>query len=34
MKYPTIALRFSDILNLRGIRARELAEKADMTEVG
>ena len=32
MKYPTIALRFSDILNLRGIRARELAEKADMTE--
>lgn len=32
MKYPTIALRFSDILNLRGLKARELAEKAEMTE--
>lgn len=32
MKYPTIAMRFSDILNLRGLRARDLAEKAKMTE--
>lgn len=32
MKYPEIAKRFNYILTLRHLKARELAEKADMTE--